>query len=106
VPLLVPRVPETGARSVAGSLVFGIGTESNNALGSAVVYTTDDVGNVSTTFNGTTVDGYLDSGTNTLSFLDASSIPLPACADPDSDFSCPSATARFTAVHQASTVLA
>jgi len=100
--LSLPAVPETGARSVAGSLVFGIGTESNNALGSAVVYTTDDVGNISTTFNGTTVNGYLDSGTNTLSFLDASSIPLPACVDPDSDFSCPPSTAGFTAVNQGS----
>jgi hypothetical protein len=87
---------------VAGSLVFGIGTESNNALGSAAVYTTDDVGNFSTTFNGTTISGYLDSGTNGLFFLDASSIALPACPDPDSDFSCPPSTASFTAVNHGS----
>jgi hypothetical protein len=100
--LSLPAVPETGARSVAGSLVFGIGTESNNALGSAQVYTTDDVGNISTTVNGTTISGYLDSGTNSLSFLDASSIALPACPDPDSDFSCPPSTARLTAVNKGS----
>jgi len=98
--LSLPAVPETGARSVAGSLVFGIGTESNNALGSAQVYTTDDVGDISTTFNGATVSGYLDTGTNGLFFLDASSIALPACPDPDSDFSCPPSTASFTAVNQ------
>jgi hypothetical protein len=100
--LSLPAVPDTGARSVAGSLIFGIGTESNNALGSAQVYTTDDVGNISTTLNGTTISGYLDTGTNGLFFLDASSIPLPACPDPDSDFSCPPATASFTAVNRGS----
>jgi len=100
--LSLPSVPETGARSVAGSLVFGIGTESNNALGSAAVYTTDDEGNISTTLNGTTISGYLDSGTNGLFFLDASSIALPACPDPDSDFSCPPSPAHFTAVNRGS----
>jgi hypothetical protein len=100
--LSLPAIPDTGARSVAGSLIFGIGTESNNALGSAQVYTTYDVGNTSTTVNGATLSGYLDSGTNTLSFLDASSITLPACPDPDSDFSCPPATASLTAVNRGS----
>jgi hypothetical protein len=98
--LTLPSIPETGARSVAGSLIFGIGTQSNNGLGSAQVYTTDDVGNISTTLNGTTISGYLDSGTNSLSFLDASSISLPACPGDDSDFSCPPAAVGFTAVNR------
>jgi hypothetical protein len=100
--LSLPPVPDTGARSVAGSLIFGIGTQSNNGLGSAKVYTTDDVGNISTTINGTTISGYLDSGSNSLSFLDSSSIPLPACPGDDSDFSCPPSTVGFTAVNQGS----
>jgi hypothetical protein len=100
--LSLPSIPETGARSVSGSLIFGIGTQSNNAIGSAQVYTSDDVGNISTTVNGTTVSGYLDSGTNSLSFLDSSSISLPACPGEDSDFSCPPATVGFTAVNRGS----
>jgi hypothetical protein len=98
--LSLPSIPETGARSVAGSLIFGIGTQSNNGLGSAQVYTTDDVGNMSTTVNGTTLSGYLDSGSNSFSFLDSSSISLPACPGDDSDFSCPPATVAFTAVNR------
>ena len=35
VALQLPIVPTGGAPSVAGSLIFGIGTQSNNALGSA-----------------------------------------------------------------------
>ena len=42
----------TGAQtSVSGSLIFGIGTQSNNALGSATVYAVDPgVGNFTTMF--------------------------------------------------------
>ncbi len=80
--------------------IFGIGTQSNNGLGSAQVYTTDDVGNMSTTVDGTTLSGYLDSGSNSFSFLDSSSISLPACPGDDSDFSCPPSTVAFTAVNR------
>src|SRR5262249_15133004 len=95
----LPSVPELGARSVSGSLVFGIGTQRDNALGSARVYTTDDVGNFSTNFNGTSLSAYLDTGTNGIYFLDSSPIPLPACPGDGSDFSCPSATVALTATN-------
>jgi Protein of unknown function (DUF3443) len=35
VSIQLPAIPATGATNVAGALVFGIGTQSNNALGSA-----------------------------------------------------------------------
>jgi hypothetical protein len=95
----LPTIPDTGARTVSGSLIFGIGTQSNNALGSARPYTTDNVGNVTTTFNGTTMSGYFDTGSNTISFLDDSTIPLPACPGDDKDFSCPATTQRLTATN-------
>jgi hypothetical protein len=95
----LPAVPELGARSVAGSLIFGIGTQANNALGSARVYTTDDVGNFSTTFNASTLSGYLDTGTNGFYFLDSTNDPLPPCPDGDSDFSCPPSTTAFSATN-------
>jgi len=98
--LSLPAVPELGARSVPGSITFGIGTQSDNALGSAQVYTTDDVGNFSTTFNGSALTGYLDTGTNGIYFLSASDDPLPACPNADSNFSCPPATVALTATNR------
>jgi hypothetical protein len=94
----LPSIPTAGAPTVSGSLIFGIGTQSNNTLGGARVYTTDDVGNFSTVFEGTTYSSsYLDTGSNGLYFQDSDTIDLPACPDPDSDFSCPPATVTLSA---------
>ncbi len=65
--------------STACSLIFGIGTESNNGLGNATVYATDPNGNFTTTYYGTTVTGtgtpmtgsYIDSGSNGHFFNDS-----------------------------------
>jgi hypothetical protein len=48
----LPSVATGGTASLTGALVFGIGTQSDNALGSAKVYTTDGAGNFTTVFNG------------------------------------------------------
>jgi hypothetical protein len=91
-------VPANGAATLAGSLIFGIGTQSNNALGSAKVLTLDDYGNFSTSFNGATFStSYTDSGTNTLSFNDSS---IPACTDQEaSGFDCPTSTVSLMATN-------
>jgi hypothetical protein len=99
----LPSVPSSGAPTVSGSLIFGIGTQANNALGSARVYTTDAVGNFSTTFGGRTYSGsYIDSGSNGLFFQDASTIGLPPCPRGDSGFSCPASTVSYTATNRGS----
>lgn len=67
----LPSVLDAGATSLTGSLVFGIGTQSNNALGSATVYPTDSSGNVSTTYKGVVNTSYIDSGSNALFFNDS-----------------------------------
>jgi uncharacterized protein DUF3443 len=96
----LPAVPATGAPTASGSLVFGIGTEANNALGSAKVYTTDAVGNLSTTFSGRTYSAsFLDTGSNGLFFLDSSTIGLPPCPKGASGFACPASTASYTATN-------
>ena len=98
----LPSVPATGSLTVAGSLIFGIGTQSNNAL-SGTVYTTDNVGNFTTTFqNQIYSSSFIDSGSNGLFFLDKSTISLPACTDGDSDFSCPTQTVNYTATNSGS----
>ena len=93
-------MPPARCADASGSLVFGIGTQANNALGAARVYTTDGEGNISTTFQGAVYSSsYLDTGSNGLYFLDPSTIGLPPCPGEDSGFSCPSSTVAFTATN-------
>ncbi|HEY6293313.1 MAG TPA: DUF3443 family protein [Terriglobia bacterium] len=94
----LPSVSADGAAAVSGSLIFGIGTQSNNGLGSARVYTTDDLGNFSTTFKGASYSmSFLDTGSNGLFFLDSTTTGLPNCSD-DPGFYCPGSTMTFTAI--------
>ncbi|MGB7281372.1 MAG: DUF3443 domain-containing protein [Candidatus Acidiferrum sp.] len=94
----------TGAEaSVSGSLIFGIGTQSNNALGSATVYTVDPSdGNFSTTFKGVLYDdeSFLDTGSNGLYFLDSNTTGMPTCNDLPFLY-CPTTTQSFSATNQA-----
>jgi hypothetical protein len=70
----LPAVSAAGTNILNGSLIFGIGTQSNNQLGSATVYATDQYGNFITNFNGANTS-YIDSGSNALFFYD-SNIPI------------------------------
>ena len=71
--ITLPSVSSTGSTGLTGTIKFGIGTESDNAIGSARVYYTDLSGYFKTTFNNTTMSSsYLDSGSNGLFFVDAS----------------------------------
>jgi hypothetical protein len=96
--LSFPSVPLTGQSSAAGLLVFGIGTQANNALGGASVFQLDGGGSLSTAFNGTTVTGFVDSGSNGLYFLDASTAQIASCPD-TADFYCPLDTLHLSAVN-------
>lgn len=85
--------------TVSGSMVFGIGTESNNALGSATVYTVDaSSGNFNSSFNGTTFTdaAFIDSGSNGYFFPDSS---ITQCASSSSayGFYCPNSTVNLSA---------
>jgi len=75
--LKLPAVSTAGtAIPVTGSLIFGIGTQTNNAMNGATVYTTDAYGNFITTFNNAKLSfSYIDSGSNAIFFTDTS-IPL------------------------------
>jgi len=89
----LPKVPAAGSALVTGSLVFGIGTESNNNLGSVTIYTLDpDTGTLSITYNGTAYSSsFIDSGSNANYFIDSS---IPTCT---SGFYCPASTISLTA---------
>jgi len=88
--------------SVTGSLIFGIGTQSNNALGSATVYTLDpSTGNITTRFNNTTFTnaGFLDTGSNAIYFLDTATTSLPTCSNLTFWY-CPTSTQTLSATNQ------
>jgi hypothetical protein len=83
--------------SVNGSLIFGIGTQSNNALGSATVYRMNNSAEVTTTFKGQAyTKSFLDSGSNALFFLDSATTGIPACTKA-TGFYCPSSTENLSA---------
>lgn len=90
--ILLPSVADGGSSPVGGpyltgSLIFGIGTESNNGLGSAQVYGLNGEGELTTTFNGSSIPGFLDSGSNGFFFNDSS---IATCPSPNQDWYCPS----------------
>lgn len=96
--LQFPTVAASGAPSLSGTLTFGIGTQSNNGLGSAAVQTTDQYGNFTTVFNGATLDeSFIDSGTNLYSFDDSS---IAQCPSDLSGFYCPTSTVSLSATNK------
>jgi hypothetical protein len=114
--LELPVVPIGGQTSISagqGSMVFGIGTQSNNGLGSAVVLALDSNLNdpayagITTVFKGisypnstTALASFLDSGSNGFFFLDQPTSKIPNCIAVV-DFYCPASTESLTATNQA-----
>jgi uncharacterized protein DUF3443 len=91
----LPTVGSSGVATLSGSLIFGIGTQSNNALGTATVYTTSPAGNYTATYNSVAyTQSFVDSGSNAFFFLDSGTSGLATCAM-DAAFYCPAATANF-----------
>lgn len=102
--VLVDLPAVTGSEaSVSGSLIFGIGTQSDNALGSATVYSVDpDVANFTTVFKGVTYSdaAFLDTGSNAIYFLNSNTTGLPVCTDATFWY-CPTTTQNLTATNEA-----
>lgn len=98
----LPAIDAGGAASVNGSLVFGIGTQSNNALGKATQLTLDQSASFTTTFGvaqNQYTGSFVDSGSNGLYFLDTSTDGIPTCQS-NSSFYCPVTTQNLTATNQ------
>ncbi|MGD0696278.1 MAG: DUF3443 family protein [Terriglobia bacterium] len=112
--LQLPSIPAAGQGTVAGSLVFGIGTETcplgapatciPNGPGSTQVYALDQYGNFSTVlFNGVTYSspnnpGFLDSGSNALFVSDAATLGISDCTVSGTDigYYCPGSTLNLS----------
>jgi hypothetical protein len=89
VAIQLPSVPVGGAATATGMIAFGIGTQSDNALGSAKVLTVDPDGNFTTTYAGQSYgSSFIDAGSNGIFFLDSKTTGLPVCTR-NSDFYCP-----------------
>jgi Protein of unknown function (DUF3443) len=95
--LEMPSVADAGAVTASGVLVFGIGTQSNNGLGNAVVLTTDSLGYITTTFNNVQyIDAFIDSGSN-LNFIVDSGVAT--CGTSPNQVFCPSSELNVSATN-------
>ena len=93
-----PAIGNLGQSTAAGTMIFGVGTQSNNGLGSATVLETDQFGNITTTYNGNAYPGsFIDSGSTGIFFLcsstdatcPASARTLPDCGGNSAGLYCP-----------------
>lgn len=94
--IVLPMIAASGVATVAGSLIFGIGTQSNNALGSATVLATDpSTGFIATTFdNQGFATSYIDSGSS-LFYIGNSLYPI--CTSAAAGLYCPRVTENLSA---------
>ena len=97
----LPSVGSAGATTISGSLVFGIGTRTNNGLGSATVLLFDpNTGAIQATYKSTTYTGaYIDSGSNGNFFTDGTLTQCMTATTPPqpTGFFCPASTMMETA---------
>src|SRR5271166_368052 len=97
----LPSIPSGGTTTVQGSLIIGIGTQTNNGLGSATVFNTDANPYFTTNYNGQTNScSYIDSGSNAYFFSPVPANPLLVTCSSKSagnGFYCPASLLNLTA---------
>jgi hypothetical protein len=97
----LPPISDNGALTVTGALVFGIDTQSNNALGSADVVTADkNYGYISVTFGQTSYPhSFIDSGSNLYYFNTNAQESVEICSFSNQAFYCPASQVSLSAVN-------
>ena len=104
--LEMSAVPDAGALTGSGVLVFGIDTQSNNALGGATVITTDTTfGFITVNYKGIQyTDSFIDSGSN-LFYLNDGQLTVcnigntpPQSNTPPPQFFCPATEQSLSAI--------
>ncbi|HUN59623.1 MAG TPA: DUF3443 family protein, partial [Candidatus Binataceae bacterium] len=103
--LAMNSVPEGGQAADYGNLTFGIGTETNNNPSSTVQVFSGNINDnfaaaILTKFGGTTIDGYIDSGTNGYAFNSPLNGPITECpsnSPPNGPWYCPASATSESA---------
>jgi hypothetical protein len=83
----LPGIPQTGGTNVQGSVFFGLGTETNNQLGSATTYQFP----LAAVVGGGTFPAGIDTGTVDFGLLSSGLVGLPQCGP----YYCPSSPTTF-----------
>ncbi|AZP13415.1 DUF3443 domain-containing protein [Undibacterium parvum] len=95
--VLMPSVGLGGVTQLNGSLIFGIGTQTNNLLSAESIYATDSRGNFITIYNNKALSSsFIDSGSNGYYFDDKA---IKVCTLSTS-FYCPAAALNLSAVNK------
>ncbi len=91
----LPAVSSAGATALSGSLVFGIGTQSNNQFTSGAILTTNTSGYITTVLGGRSLSSsFIDTGSNGV-YFDSSTIP--GCTGGIAGFYCPTSLITLSA---------
>ena len=94
--LQLPAVGSSGASTANGYLIFGIGTQANNRLGSANILQVTSAGQFTTVYNGLSLaNSIMDSGSNAL-YFDDTALGSSSC-NTAAGFYCPVGTRSLTA---------
>jgi len=96
--LTMPALSNDAEPTASGTMTFGIGTKSNNALGSATILTLDTSDSFQTNFEGENlVFSFIDSGSNGLFFSNFVS-NIPICTV-NTRYFCPTSPLSLTATN-------
>jgi len=99
----LPSIPSGGTTAVNGKLIIGVGTQTNNGLGSATVFNTDANAYFITNYNGQTNScSYIDSGSNAYFFPSSGNPLLVNCSQTSNapNFYCPATLLPLSATNQ------
>ncbi|PWU18440.1 MAG: hypothetical protein C5B49_07185 [Bdellovibrio sp.] len=94
----LPAVGLPQQTSIQGTLILGIGTNSNNGSSGANMYQADASGNITTNFNGQNqTQSTIDSGTNGYSFGAIANVPVCPANTSASGLLCPASDVALSA---------
>ncbi|MFZ6749635.1 DUF3443 domain-containing protein [Undibacterium sp. Ren11W] len=95
--VLMPAVALGGVAKLNGSLIFGVGTQSNNLLATESIFAADSLGNFITVYNNKALTAsFIDSGSNGYYFDDKA---IKSCSLSTS-FYCPPAALNLSATNK------
>jgi hypothetical protein len=90
----LPPLVAGGSQTAQGTLIFGIGTQLNNAQTGVTVYGVNSAGMFTSTYNNTAYPGALSSGANANYFLTSAITGIPNCNT--TAYYCPSSQQTFS----------